>query len=317
TEQAFNAIWGVKGQRTLLRKVSDYTSIMVVVPFLFIAATSITTTFQNQEIVQWMLERTYLDTFLLVAARIFPYVSIWVALLFLYRVIPSVQVRFSSALMGAVIAGALWQWAQWGYIHFQVGVARANAIYGTLSALPVFMAWLYTSWLIVLLGVEVAYAHQNLRTIRRENRHSQLSFANRQLLALAMLQRIAESFSGEREPWSVEELAADLDLPARLVREVSRDLIVAGILNETNHELPRLHPSRELDRIGVADVLQALAGKGGGWEGGSNKSVVCLRQLLADVERGGRESLAGLTLRSLISSCGEEGGASTESSPPT
>ena len=49
------------------------------------------------------------------------------------------------------MGGTFWQLAQWGYIHFQVGVGRYNAIYGTMAALPILMVWIYVSWLIVVI----------------------------------------------------------------------------------------------------------------------------------------------------------------------
>ena len=54
-----------------------------------------------------------------------------------------------------------WELAQWGYFHFQIGVAKYNAIYGTLAAVPVFLVWIYTSWIIVLFGLEIVFAHQH------------------------------------------------------------------------------------------------------------------------------------------------------------
>ena len=74
-----------------------------------------------------------------------------------------------------------------------MGVARYNAIYGTLSVLPIFIIWIYTSWIIVLFGVEVVCAHQNIKTFRRELRIS-LCHGLKELLSLAILQRIAEGF---------------------------------------------------------------------------------------------------------------------------
>jgi membrane protein len=72
-----------------------------------------------------------------------------------------VRIRFSLALAGAMIAGTTWQLAQWAFIHLQVGVSRQNAIYGTLALLPVFMLWIYTSWCIVLAGMEIIWYFQN------------------------------------------------------------------------------------------------------------------------------------------------------------
>src|SRR5512136_3196428 len=146
-EEAFNVIWGVKETRTFYRKFSDYLSVVITGPLLLLAAVSITTSLQSQWIVKWLVEKSYLGDALLSLFRLAPYVTIWLALVFLYIFIPNTRVNFRSALFGGVLAGTIWQLAQWGYIHFQVGVAKYNAVYGTLSLLPLLMVWIYTSWL--------------------------------------------------------------------------------------------------------------------------------------------------------------------------
>ena len=167
-EEAFNVIWGVRETRSLYRKFSDYLSVVISGPILLMAATSITTSLQSQAVTKWLEANAYFGTVLFFFFHILPYLSVSIALVFLYIFIPNTKVRFGSALVGGTLAGTSWQIAQWGYLHFQVGVSKYNAIYGTLAVLPVFMVWIYTSWLIVLFGVEMVCAHQNIRTFRRE-----------------------------------------------------------------------------------------------------------------------------------------------------
>ncbi|WP_236685550.1 YihY/virulence factor BrkB family protein [Geobacter pickeringii] len=227
-EEAFNAIWGVRETRPLHRKFSDYLSVLISGPLLLFAALSVTTTLQSQRFVQWLIRTSYLGDLLVPLFHLVPYLSIWLALVFLYMFIPNTKVRFPSAVVGGMIAGTLWQGAQWGYIHFQVGVGRYNAIYGTLAVLPVFMIWLYASWLIVLFGVEVVYAHQHLRTLRREVRVPSVSSAVRERLALALMLEIARAFFQDIPPRSAAGLAEFLDVPERIVREILDGLVAGG-----------------------------------------------------------------------------------------
>jgi membrane protein len=90
--------------------------------------------------------------------KVLPFVVMWAAFTGLYIFMPNTRVNFRAALVGGILGGTLWQLAQWVYVNFQVGVTRYNAIYGTLAALPIFMVWIYVSWLIVLFGLEVTYA---------------------------------------------------------------------------------------------------------------------------------------------------------------
>ena len=206
-EEAFNNIWGVEESRSTYRKFSNYLSVVVSGPILLLAATSVTTTLQSQQFVQWVLQNPYFGELFVTMLKVVPYLSIWGALIFLYIFMPNSKVRFASALFGGVLAGTFWQAAQWGYIHFQVGVAKYNAIYGTLAALPVFMAWIYTSWLVVLFGVELVSAHQNMKTFLHDYEPGDLSYATRESTALLILLTVAGSFYREDRPWTLERLA--------------------------------------------------------------------------------------------------------------
>jgi len=310
-EEAFNAIWGVRETRTFYRKFSDYLSVVITAPLLLLAAVSITTTLQSQTLVRWLVETSYLGDLLLILFRLAPYLIIWLALVFLYIFIPNTQVRFKSALFGGILAGTTWQLAQWGYIHFQVGVAKYNAIYGTLALLPIFMVWIYTSWLIVLLGVEVVFAHQNIRTFRREIRNPSFSHSQKERLCLAILQDVATAFHFERTPWTPEQLAEDLDIPIRVVRDILSFLMETGYITATAGETPHYIPARELDRIVIEDVLQTLKNQGDECaitritEGEKR-----LQEILARLDAGTASALAGMTLKDLVASP-----PSSESSP--
>ncbi len=300
-EETFNSIWGVKETRSLYRKFSDYLSVVISAPLLLLAATSVTTTLQSQAVVQWVIRRTYFGDLLLFGFRLVPYLSIWVALVFLYTFIPNTKVRFKSALIGGVLAGTIWELAQWGYIHFQVGVARYNAIYGTLSLLPIFMMWIYTSWLIVLLGLEVVYAHQNIRTFRREVRHATVNYAAREMLTLVILLNIAEAFYYEQPPWQLEQLAEELDLPVRMVREILEELVAAGYLVEIAGEQPAYLPARELEHIQVSGVIATLRSAGDVWMPTRiTRERQVLESIMAKVEAGSSAALGEITLKELV-----------------
>lgn len=299
-EEAFNAIWGVTETRSLQRRFSDYLSVVVSGPLLLLAATSITTSLQSQTLVQWLMTHTLLGGLLIPLFRLVPYISIWLAMIFLYLFIPNTRVRLRSALVGGILAGTSWQVAQWGYLHFQVGVSKYNAIYGTLAALPVFIVWIYTSWIIVLMGVEVVYAHQNIRTFRREERTTGICQRTRELLTLAIMTDVARTFLAGTPSWNVDTLAEDLDLPTRIVREITDDLCSAGFLAKTADAAPGFLPGRELDQISVHQILTHLQHHGSDWQPALHgRNGERLSSLLASRDRCSAESLAGLTLRDL------------------
>jgi membrane protein len=154
-EEAFNQICGIGRGKAVHHKLRDYLIVIFGIPILIALAVSLTTSLQHQGVVQWFLGLPGIGKLLLL--RLVPFLSIWIALVCLYFFIPNVRVRLRHALAGGLIAGIAWQVVQWTFIHFQLGVSRYNAIYGTLALLPVFMIWIYTSWIIVLAGMEIVW----------------------------------------------------------------------------------------------------------------------------------------------------------------
>jgi membrane protein len=93
------------------------------------------------------------------------------------------------------MAGTLYQIFQIGYINFQIGVARYNAIYGSFAALPLFLVWLQVSWIIVLLGAELSFAHQNVDTYEFEPDCQKMSRAFKRVLTLRIVHLLVKAFA--------------------------------------------------------------------------------------------------------------------------
>ena len=298
-EEAFNAIWGVREDRSLSRKLSDYMSVLISAPLLLLVAASVTTSLESQAVLRWFMDREYLGDLLLFVLQLIPYVSVWVALTFLYLFVPNTRVRLTSAIVGGVLAGTIWQIAQWGYIHFQVGVGRYNAIYGTLSILPIFMIWLFTSWLIVLFGVELSYAHQNRRTLRQECHGDALSHAARLELALTLLVECSVSFRNG-VPRVAEQMAAELALPVRQVKEILGELEQAGFLKRLAGDNPEWLPAREPASVTVSDVLHKLSIAGSRClVPQASRCEELIRKVLAQAASGTEDALEGVTIGNL------------------
>jgi len=299
-EEALNAVWGVDETRSLQRKFSDYLSVVVVGPILIFTAVSMTSFLQSQSLVQWLVENSYVGDFLLYLLHMIPYMITWVALVFLYIFIPNTVVRIRPAILGGVLAGTCWQLAQWAYIHFQVGVAKYNAIYGTMAVLPIFMVWIYTSWMIVLFGAEMVHALQNIKIFRRELRAPAINFRLRELLALAILQDVVTAFVTGTDTWTAKRLEDELDLPERILRELLDELVSSGLLLTTTGDPPAYQPAREPDQIMLSDVLNILRDFGGSWQpqrltGGEER----LQKIIAEFDAAAAGALSGMTLRDL------------------
>jgi len=197
-EYSFNDIWGIKEGRTLGRKFSDYLSVMLLCPILMILASSVTV-FITTQITLITAKVALLGMFssiIFFVLKLLPYCLIWVLFTFLYIFMPNTKINFKSGILAGIIAGTLYQLVQWGYIVFQVGAAKYNAIYGSFAALPLFLIWLQLSWLIVLFGAELSFAHQNVDTYEFEPDSLNISDHFKKLLSLQTCHVLVKNFCG-------------------------------------------------------------------------------------------------------------------------
>lgn len=298
-EEAFNAVWGVRETRSIQRRFSDYLSVVIVGPILLLAATSMTSTLQSQWMLLWLIQNTYLGDAILMLFRFLPYLSVSIAMVFLYIFIPNTRIRFASAITGGVIAGTAWELAQWGYFHFQVGVANYNAIYGTLAAVPIFLVWIYTSWMIVLFGLEIVFAHQHRGHGLPGSSTFSMTVSARERLAVALLVQVGLHFQKGGHPPSSRLLADELDVPLLPLETVFDDLGRLGYLVATSGGEPGWLPARDPSEVQVNDVIEALRGVSALQT--SNSPVLLLAD---DVMRqgwdGSRTTLEGVTVRDLL-----------------
>jgi membrane protein len=297
-EEAFNAVWGVRETRTVQRRFSDYLSVVIVGPILLIAATSMTSSLQSQWMLLWLIQNTYLGDAILMLFRFLPYLSVWIAMVFLYIFIPNTRIRFASAVTGGVIAGTAWELAQWGYFHFQVGVANYNAIYGTLAAVPVFLVWIYTSWLIVLFGLEIVCAHQHRGHGLPGSSTFRLTVTGREELAVALLVEVSLHFQKGGIPPSSQFLANQLNAPLLTLETVLDELEQLGYLVSTSGKYPGWLPARDPSEVQISEVIETMRGVS------ALQAATPVLQLAEDVIRQGWDAsqacLEGVTVRDLL-----------------
>ena len=266
-EKSFNDIWGVKTPRTMGRKLADYLSVMMICPVLLIIASSITVLLTTQ--VSSMLERLsflgYLADVLIWFIKLLPYGVIWLVFTFIYVFMPNTKVELKSALWGGILAGTIYQLVQLAYIAFQIGVSNYGAIYGSFAALPLFLVWLQLSWLIVLLGAEISFAHQNVATYEYEQDCLSVSYSFKRMIALMIASLCVKNFVNAEKPLTADDISRELEVPIRLVRSVLSELTEARLLSEVcldHREDVAYQPACDIDRLTVAGVIDRLDQQG-------------------------------------------------------
>jgi membrane protein len=315
-EDSFNHIWGAKGQRPLVRRFSDYLSVLLVGPVLLLSAISMTSSLTSHKLVQRLIDMEVVGSLILALFKLGPYLLMWLAFAFLYVFMSNTWVEWSSAFAGGLLGGTLWQVAQWSYVNFQVGVAKYNAIYGTMAALPIFMIWVYISWNIVLLGLEFTYARQNLRTGWRDLHGYEVNRNSYELVVLVLLLSLANRFYRGEPPAAKESLARQLGIPPRLCEQVLSELVELGFVSETSDgskNFKRFQLGRAAESLSLGHILTALRQHGEEVRPLSSRvEVEIVYQRLAEVAKSALAE-GDLTLKSLIDQCHKEGeSAATE-----
>ncbi|MCJ7500682.1 YihY family inner membrane protein [bacterium] len=266
-EQSFNEIWGVQEPRSWVRKVSDYLSLMFLLPVLFLLSSAATVVVASQ--IQAVAGKVgllgYLGPLTQVLIRLLPLLVIWLMFTLLYIFMPNTHVRIRPALIAGIAAGTGFQLFQYFYVTFQIGMARYNAIYGSFAALPLFLIWLQASWMIVLSGAELSFATQNVDTYEFEPDANLASPAFRKLLALRIVNLVVEQFSIGQKPLDEDAIARELGIPIRLLRYLLHDLSEAGVITSVRLAREKVfayQPAFDPEAMTIATVLDSLENTG-------------------------------------------------------
>lgn len=262
-EESFDDIWGVKEQRPLGKKFSDYLSLMFICPVVLIVATSLTVSLTTH-IPLLMKDSAFfgvLNPLVTFLVKLLPYALVWALFVFVYVFMPHTKVTFSAGLVAGVIAGTIYQVAQWGYIVFQIASVRYNTVYGSFAALPLFLIWLQLSWLIVLFGAELSYAYQNIDTYEYEGESWRVNHYYRKLFALEITHLLVKNFARGDIPLTATQIAHALDIPIPLVNEILGDLLECRLVSKVKTEKYWGHayqPARDIGTLTIGRVIDSM-----------------------------------------------------------
>jgi membrane protein len=167
--------------------------------------------------------------------------------------------------VSGIIAGTILQVLQWLYIDLQFGITKLSAIYGSFAAIPLFIIWVQSSWIILLLGAELSFANQNLSRYEFESEALNVSSYQKRALVLMIMNLIIKNFTVGEKPMSSENISKSLKVPVRLVRDILQDLTNCGLVSviHENEHLERLYqPAMDVNIMSVSFVLNKVDKKG-------------------------------------------------------
>jgi membrane protein len=254
-EWSFNQVWGIKTSRNVLRRIANYISTVVVVPILIMAALAISASLTSEAFINRLgLAASFYRRFLTLA----PYLATWLAFSFLYVFVPNTRVQATPALVSGLIGSLLWLGWQKLYVILQIHVSRYNVLYGGFLAVPIFLTWLYFSWAIVLLGVEIAFGMQNHETYELERTAGTASVRSKLVLMLLIVTHAARGLMSGQPLFDSARFARERHVPIRLVNELIRLLVHHGLLAETAEHEGTYALLRTPDNIRVYELVQMI-----------------------------------------------------------
>ncbi|NPA44825.1 MAG: YihY/virulence factor BrkB family protein [Chlorobi bacterium] len=263
-ESSFNTVWDVKKSRTIVRKFTDYLTIILLGPILIILAGSLTVFISSSisDVTNSSLFGFVTPVFLRLA-KIIPFIIVWVGFTLLYLVMPNTKVNFKSALIAGILAGTVFQIFQSLYISFQAGATRINAIYGSFAALPLFLIWLQTSWFIVLIGAEISFVIQNVKIKGESKQIKKLSISYQKKLALFIVKVLIDYFSEAKPAPTVQQIASKTTAPVYTVAFILDNLVDSGVVSKVIKEKNiTFQPAMSAENLTINKVLSSYETKG-------------------------------------------------------
>ena len=261
-ENALNDIRHIEKQRTWIRKFTDYLAIMILAPIFLIVSSS--AMFHIMHTLKTVTGEVGIQG----TGRFFfsciPYLMSVILFTTLYIIMPNTKVKLKPVIIAGIIAGIIFQLWQYFYVGFQIGVTRYNAIYGSFAALPLLLIYLYYTWIIFLMGANIAYAVENLKHIEIERSVVTLSIRKVKIVYTFLMYAIIKSFEQKETPPEASSLAKAIRLPERVVNRFLQDFITVGLVYEVETDAgdkPGYVPAFDINRMTFGMLLDAIENK--------------------------------------------------------
>jgi membrane protein len=299
-ERAFNQIYRVPRGRSWTRRVVNYWALLTLGPMAMFATFYIGARLNAW--VELVADRGFVGDAAAAIIAALGYVSqflISTALLLVgYQVVPNTRVRFWSSLTGAAVAAGMFEVSKYAfgqYIEFSAKESYAR-LYGSLALIPLFLLWVYFTWLIVLFGLQLTYQLQHGRFRTRAQPIMEFGPALVEpTSALSVMQAIARDFNQGRSP-AAPAIAERTRVADPVVRTVLNRAVERGLLHRL--EAPdaagdaALEPTYTLARPPSAIALADLLTLGFELAGGAADDPVVSRLRQAQVAAAGQDTLA-------------------------
>jgi membrane protein len=301
-EESFNYVWYVAKRRNLARRLTEYMIVLLIGPVVIVIALGMIASLRSNTIIQFLLDLEFLGPVFLATGKMTPYLLVTGVFTFVYMYMPNTRVRFLSALVGGFAGGSIWATISAVFAGFVVYATSRELIYSGFAVAITTLIWLYLNWLILLIGAQLAFYHQNPAFLRIGRREPRLSNAMRERLALNIMLLVGRAFrDGGPSQVTVHTLARKLRIPSITLTPVISGLETHGLLTSTENE--ELVPGREMSRIRLRDIVAVVRDFG---ETGSYRDPKWADEILAlgcKVDAAVADTIGEQTLADLLDRC--------------
>ena len=240
-EDTFNFIWGQKTVRSIWRKITDYTAMLLILPVIMVCASGLSLLLSNS-----LNSIFHFDFLTPIISAVLEGSQVLMTILFFtatYLLVPNTKVKFVNAFISGILAGIGFLVLQWLFVTGTLYVARYNAIYGSFAFVPLLLLWIQLVWVIIFAGAVICYSSQNVFAFNLEREVKSISWRYEADVILAIAAIIARRFVDGDKPVTALDFMNEYGLPARLVTGITDRLVSAGVIN-------RVHVEGEKDSFG-------------------------------------------------------------------
>lgn len=280
-EMSMNTIWHVTSGRSILRKVSDYLTFLILMPLSInfgFAANAVLKNDTLQNKVLGFLPGPWIETGLLLLVPLF---FITMTLFLIYIFFPNTKVKPIPAFIGALFAGSFWFLTQNIYIGLQIGVSKYNAIYGSFATLPLFLVWMFLGWLFILAGAQLAFACQRHESYQLKK----LSHAPLELLSAAFdILNVSYDLYAQKIKLTKKELPTYCPAyPTPLLYNTLQKLLSSQIIVSTKKGY--LLPAAPADTVQYQEIFSSILGTSFPETMGGNTTKILIQQAKPILEK--------------------------------
>jgi membrane protein len=284
-EQIFNDIWRVHVRRALMRKFLTFYALVTLLPVL------------AGLYLYWSGK---LAASAPVLRFLGPFAIQFVALLLTNKLLPHTTVRWRAAVVGTMVTALLLESLKWIVVTFAKAILLTSytGVYGSVALVPMLLIWIYSSWVLILLGVEIAHAMQNLRRLEAQDHRRLGDEPVNGLVATQLLAAVAGDHERGGRGLGVDALAQEFGLSPEVVERICDRLKERGLIAEVQGDKQGFIPGRAATAIPVADVLAAFRSTDLATADGLTSKA--LAALITDLQADRTKRIDGLTVADLI-----------------